>query len=162
MSSRRLETKTKVSRLHLWCFLVSLIDSVTELPVVEYFCCFLLPGTTRGNRRRTSLTNDFLETFSESTSHSLNFNPFSFSGSQYCEVRNQPFFDFAKFIQIYFVSRGHSIVSVVVHTLKTPCRQIDIIGAMMIVWRVRGKNFFQVCCVQYCVQQLSRVQCTHT
>jgi len=32
---------------------------------------------------------------------------------------------------------------------------------MVIVWKVRGKNY-QVCCVQYCVQRLCTVQCTHT
>ena len=41
-----------------------------------------------------------------------------------------------------------------------PFPQIDIIGAVVIVWRVRGKNY-QVCSVQYCVQQLCTVQCTH-
>ena len=30
----------------------------------------------------------------------------------------------------------------------------------LIVWRVRGKNY-QVCSVQYCVQQLCTVQCIH-
>jgi len=39
--------------------------------------------------------------------------------------------------------------------------QIDIVRAIMIVWRVRGKNY-QVCSVKYCVQQLCTVQCTHT
>ena len=42
---------------------------------------------------------------------------------------------------------------------NTPFPQIDIIGAMMIAWRVRGENY-QVCSVQYCVQQLCTVQCT--
>jgi len=37
--------------------------------------------------------------------------------------------------------------------------QILIIETMTIVWRVRGKNY-QVCCIQYCVQQLCTVQCT--
>jgi len=41
----------------------------------------------------------------------------------------------------------------------TPFPQTDIIGAMVIVWRVRGKNY-QVCSVQYCVQQLCTVH-TH-
>jgi len=41
-----------------------------------------------------------------------------------------------------------------------PFSQIDIIGAMVIVWRVRGENY-QICSVQYCVQQLCTVQCTH-
>jgi len=41
-----------------------------------------------------------------------------------------------------------------------PFPQIDIIGAVVIVWRLRGKNY-QVCSVQYCVQQLCTVWCTH-
>jgi len=41
-----------------------------------------------------------------------------------------------------------------------PFPQIDIIGAVVIVWRLRGKNY-QVCSVQYCVQQLCTVRCTH-
>ena len=40
-----------------------------------------------------------------------------------------------------------------------PFPQIDIIGDVMIVWRVRGKTY-QVCSVQYCVQQLCTVRCT--
>jgi len=39
-----------------------------------------------------------------------------------------------------------------------PFPQIDIIGAMVIVWRVRGKV---ICSVQYCAQELCTVQCTH-
>jgi len=41
-----------------------------------------------------------------------------------------------------------------------PFPQIDIIGAVVIVWRVRGENC-QVCSVQYCVQRLCTVRCTH-
>jgi len=40
-----------------------------------------------------------------------------------------------------------------------PFPQIDIIRAMVIVWRVRGKIMRSV--MQYCVQQLCTVQCTH-
>jgi len=38
--------------------------------------------------------------------------------------------------------------------------RIDIIGAVVIVWRVKGENY-QVCSVQYCVQQLCTVRYTH-
>jgi len=38
--------------------------------------------------------------------------------------------------------------------------QIDIIGAMVIVWRVRGKIIRSVLC-NSCVQELCTVQCTH-
>jgi len=41
-----------------------------------------------------------------------------------------------------------------------PFPQINIIGTMMIVWRVRTENY-QVYSVQYCMQQLCTVQCTH-
>jgi len=40
-----------------------------------------------------------------------------------------------------------------------PFPEIDIIGAMVIIWRARGK--YQVCSVQYCMQQLYTVNCTH-
>jgi len=43
--------------------------------------------------------------------------------------------------------------------LRTPFPQIDIIGAMVIVWRVRGKIIRSVLCNS--VQQLCTVQCTH-
>jgi len=43
---------------------------------------------------------------------------------------------------------------------QPPFPQIDIIGAVVIVWRVKGGNY-QVCSVQYCVQQLCTVRCTH-
>jgi len=39
--------------------------------------------------------------------------------------------------------------------------QIDIIRAMVIVWRVRGKIIRSVLCGTCCVQQLCIVQCTH-
>ena len=44
--------------------------------------------------------------------------------------------------------------------LLIPFPQIDIIGDVVIVWRVKGENY-QVCSVQYCVQQLCTVRCTH-
>jgi len=53
------------------------------------------------------------------------------------------------------------IVQVRRHVLVAPFPQIDIIGAVTIVWRARGK-IYQVCFVQYCVQQLYTVNCTHT
>ena len=37
---------------------------------------------------------------------------------------------------------------------------VDIIRAVVIVWRVTGENY-QVWSVQYCVQQLCTVRCTH-
>jgi len=43
--------------------------------------------------------------------------------------------------------------------IPPPFPQIDIIGAMVIVWRERGKIIS--CSVQYCVQQLYTVNCTH-
>ena len=55
-------------------------------------------------------------------------------------------------------------------TNHPPFPQIDIIGDVVIVWRVRGKSGdclegkgenYQVCSVQYCVQQLCTVRCTH-
>ena len=39
--------------------------------------------------------------------------------------------------------------------------QIDIIGAVLIVWRVILRENYEVCFVQYCVQKLRTVQCTH-
>ena len=42
-----------------------------------------------------------------------------------------------------------------------PFPQLDIIAAMVIVWRIRGKINYQVCSVQYCAQQLCTVRCTH-
>jgi len=45
-------------------------------------------------------------------------------------------------------------------SLTLPFPQIDIIGATVIVWRVKRENY-QVCSAQYCAQQLWTVQCTH-
>ena len=44
--------------------------------------------------------------------------------------------------------------------LLPPFHQIDVIGAMMIVWRVTRENY-QACSVQYYVQLLCTVQCTY-
>jgi len=52
------------------------------------------------------------------------------------------------------------IMSSLATEIPAPFPQIDIIGAMVNVWRVRGENY-QGCSVQYCAQQLCTVQFTH-
>jgi len=54
----------------------------------------------------------------------------------------------------------HIIFKLLLHGLISPhLPQIGIVGAMMIVWRVRAKSY-HVCSVQYCVQYCT-VQCTY-
>ena len=57
------------------------------------------------------------------------------------------------------VCTNPSLFSLLAALALLPLPQIDIIGAMMIVWRLRGKII--MCSVQYCVQQLCTMQCTH-
>ena len=52
------------------------------------------------------------------------------------------------------------IIVIVILLLIVPFPQIDVIGAVVIVWRVREKISRSVT-VQYSVQQLCTVQCTH-
>jgi len=53
-----------------------------------------------------------------------------------------------------------TILSGHVEEILLPLPQIDVIGAVVIVWRVMGKTIRSVS-VQYCVQQLCTVRCTH-
>jgi len=45
---------------------------------------------------------------------------------------------------------------------SSPFPQIDIIRAMVIVWRVSNRENYQVCSVQYCVQQYCALCNAHT
>jgi len=51
--------------------------------------------------------------------------------------------------------------SLLQYAADCPFPQIDIIAAMVIVWRVRGENS-QVCSLKHFVQQLCIVQCKYT
>ena len=63
-------------------------------------------------------------------------------------------------VDLWLMSRWLPQLHTTVTLTDPPVPQTDIIAAMVIVWRVRGKTVRSVLC-QYCVQQLCTVQCTH-